>query len=119
MGDEDKVNELPAGGEHAQEWLPAYALNILAQQETTQVAEHLASCPACRVELHAYQAAADELPLALVQTAPHPELKDRLMRDIHSRQMKAAGTAQPLFFRNQPRIISPNCTRSVRCWRFR
>ena len=98
MRNEDNVTELRIGGEHAQEWLPAYALNILAEQETAQVAEHLASCPACRVDLHAYQAAADELPLALVQTAPRPELKNRLMRDIHSRQMKATGAAQPAFW---------------------
>jgi len=77
-----------SAGEHVTDWLPAYVLHCLTDEEMALVAKHLASCPACQAELHSYQAAADELPLALVQTAPPPALKDRLMQEIRSRQMK-------------------------------
>jgi anti-sigma-K factor RskA len=84
--------------EHVTEWLPAYALNLLTEEETVQVAEHLASCPTCREELHLYQTTADELPLGLVQSAPPPALKDRLMGEIRTRQMKAAAPSQATFW---------------------
>ena len=77
---------------HVAEWLPAYALSILTPEETSRVTEHLATCPACRAELRAYQSTADELPLALAQAAPRPELKDHLMREIRSRKAKSALT---------------------------
>jgi len=80
---------------HVNEWLPAYALNILSQEETTQVVEHLATCPTCRDELRAYQGVVDELPLALVETAPHPALKDQLMREIRSRHARVRISPQP------------------------
>jgi anti-sigma-K factor RskA len=83
---------------HVNEWLPAYALEVLTEAETVQVAEHLAACSACSAELRQYQAAADELPLALVQTAPRPELKNRLMKEIHTRQKKAVGSSHPAFW---------------------
>jgi anti-sigma-K factor RskA len=93
-----QVNEMRPDEAHATEWLPAYALNILTEEETTQVAEHLAICPACQAELHLYQAAADELPLALAQAAPRPALKARLMKEIHSRQVKAVGVPNLTFW---------------------
>jgi len=80
---------------HVAEWLPAYALGILTAEETPRVIEHLAACPACRADLRAYQLTADELSLALAQSAPRPALKDRLMKEIHSRQVKAAASWQP------------------------
>lgn len=88
-----------ADEEHVTEWLPAYALDILDETEMTQVAEHLAVCSACQAELRLYQAVADELPLALAQAAPRPALKERLMKDIHARQVNTTGAAQPGFWR--------------------
>jgi anti-sigma-K factor RskA len=79
---------------HVLEWLPAYALDILTEAETAQVVEHLATCAACRDELHLYQVAADELPLALAQTAPAPALKDRLMKTIYARQKETTAPAR-------------------------
>ena len=84
--------------EHATEWLPAYALNILTEEETSKVAEHLANCPACREELRLYQATADEIPLAVKQIAPPPALKGQIMDKIHSRQMKNVDSIQPTFW---------------------
>jgi anti-sigma-K factor RskA len=95
---EGQVNEMRLDQAHATDWLPAYALNILTDDETAQVAEHLANCPACQAELRLYQVTADELPLGLAQSAPRPELKDRLMKEIHSRQVKAAGAPNPAFW---------------------
>ncbi len=84
---------------HVLEWLPAYALDILTEAEMAQVVVHLATCSACRDELRLYQAAADELPLALAQTTPAPALKDRLMKTIHARQKETTAPAR-LGFRN-------------------
>ena len=91
MSGEDQGNEIRVGETHVIDWLPAYALNILTQEEMALTAEHLANCSACQAELRLYQAVVDELPLALAQAAPRPVLKDRLMKEIHSRQVKAVG----------------------------
>ena len=107
-----QVNGMRADEAHITEWLPAYALNILTEAETTQVAEHLAICPACQAELHLYQAAADELPLALVQAAPRPALKDRLMKEIHSRQVKAVSPPYKTFWQRWAGFFH----RSVPAW---
>jgi anti-sigma-K factor RskA len=74
---------------HYEEWLPAYALNILSAEETALVAEHLAGCPICRADLQRYQAVADDLSLAATQAAPRPIVKTKLMKQIHARQVKA------------------------------
>jgi len=84
-------DETRASDNHVLEWLPAFALNCLTDEETAQVAGHLAVCADCREELRAYQSTADELPLALAQVSPRPALKDTLMKEIHSRRMKAVG----------------------------
>ncbi len=97
---------------HVNEWLPAYALDIMTEEETVQVAEHLASCPACRSDLRAYQEAADELPLALVQMAPPPALKDHLMKNIRSRQAQAAGASHPTFWQQMAVLLK----RSAPAW---
>lgn len=86
QGKEMNVNEV-----HVTEWLPAYALNILTPDETASVTDHLANCASCQSELRSYQAVVDELPLALAQNAPRPALKNRLMKDIHTRKAEAAG----------------------------
>jgi anti-sigma-K factor RskA len=98
MSGEDQGNEIRVGEAHVTEWLPAYALNILAQDEMALTAEHLANCPACQAELRLYQAAADELPLALAQSAPRPELKNRLMKEIRSRKAQSTVPLRPTFW---------------------
>jgi anti-sigma-K factor RskA len=80
---------------HVIEWLPAYVLDALTDDEMSQVAEHLAVCPTCQAELAGIQQVADELPLALAQTAPPPELKVRLMSAIHTRQVNLSTPSQP------------------------
>jgi anti-sigma-K factor RskA len=82
---------------HVIDWLPAYVLDALTDDEMNQVAEHLAVCQICQVELARLQQVAEELPLALVQTAPPPEIKARLMRAIRSRQVNPSTSRQPTF----------------------
>ena len=67
---------------HVQELLPVFALDALEGDETVQASEHLAACPACRAELAAFQAVADQLPLAVPDAAPAADLKQRLMARV-------------------------------------
>lgn len=79
---------------HVIDLLPAYVLDSLSDDETCQVAEHLAICPDCQAELSRLQQVADELPLALAQTTPPSALKDKLMERIHAGQMGSTITPQ-------------------------
>jgi anti-sigma factor ChrR (cupin superfamily) len=65
--------------EHVIDLIPAYALNCLDVEEATQVAEHLKGCHDCQVELHAYQAVVDQLPLTVPQAEPSQHTKQALM----------------------------------------
>lgn len=73
---------------HVLELLPAYAIGSLDPDEAQQVAEHLAACTLCRQELTAYQSVADRLALTLAGTtaSPSPQLKQRLMEQLPSRE---------------------------------
>ncbi len=64
---------------HVRDLLPIYALGCLDEREKALVAEHLATCAACRAELQAYQSVTDQLALVAPEAAPLPELKQRLM----------------------------------------
>jgi len=81
---------------HVIDMLPAFVLDILSDDETNQVAVHLAECSTCQAELARLQQVADELPLALVQTMPPTRVKDNLMRAIHSRQLKTISSSRPI-----------------------
>ena len=81
--------------DHVIELLPAYVLDALTDEETGQVAQHLAGCKTCQEELSRLQLVADDLPLALVQTAPPPRVKQSLMKAVHSRQLRAAPLTEP------------------------
>src|SRR4030042_1687394 len=83
---------------HVIDMLPSVVLDALTDEETNQVAVHLASCQTCQAELARLQLVADDLPLALVQTAPPPRVKDHLMSAIHARQLKAVPSVQPSFW---------------------
>jgi anti-sigma-K factor RskA len=79
---------------HVMDLLPAYVLDTLSDDETCQVAEHLASCAACQAEFTRLQQVADELPLALRQVAPHPRVKVSLMKAIHARKPHSTLSSQ-------------------------
>jgi anti-sigma-K factor RskA len=80
---------------HVSELLPDYVLDVLTDEETNHVAEHLAVCQACQDEYRGLQLAADELPLALAQTAPPQALKARIMGEIHARNPRTTHISQP------------------------
>ncbi len=82
---------------HVIDMLPAFVLDALTDEETNQVAVHLTSCQTCQAELSRLQQVADDLPLALMQTAPPPRVKDHLMSAIHARQQKAVPSVQLSF----------------------
>ena len=67
-------------GMHVTEWIPAYALGILPDEEREGVAQHMARCLRCQAELRAYQRVLDQLPHTLPQRTPPPELRARLLQ---------------------------------------
>jgi anti-sigma-K factor RskA len=83
---------------HVIDLLPAYVLDALTDEELGQVVEHLATCEVCQTEYRGLQVVADDLPLALAQTAPPARVKTNLMRAIHARQPAAITPAQPAFW---------------------
>ncbi len=90
-----------AKGEHVADFLPAFVMEDLTGDEMRLVNEHLAACPSCQAELAFLQQMAAELPLALVQTVPPPELKTRLMQSIRSHKPdRVTSTVRPQFLPN-------------------
>lgn len=90
------------GETHVIDWLPSFVLDALTAEEMHQVSQHLALCPTCQVELARYQQVVDELPLAVAQTTPPPELKRKIMQSIHSQQ--PASQVQPPSSAAQPTV---------------
>jgi anti-sigma-K factor RskA len=62
----------------------SYVLRALPDDEHTRFEAHLATCEECRRDVAELQVAADTLPLAAVQVAPPPELRDRIMAVVRS-----------------------------------
>jgi anti-sigma-K factor RskA len=73
-------------GNHVIDQLPAFVLGALTDEETIQVAEHLAVCQTCQAEQSRLQLVADDLPLALTQAAPAARVKANLMRTIQAQK---------------------------------
>jgi anti-sigma-K factor RskA len=67
---------------HVTEYIPAYALDCLDQDEMAQVSQHLASCPLCQGELEAYRDIADRLACVAPDVEPSDGLKQRLMARV-------------------------------------
>jgi anti-sigma-K factor RskA len=83
---------------HVIDLLPDFVLELLSDDETNQVADHLADCATCQSELSRLQQVADEIPLALVQTSPPPELKTRLMQAIHDQSSSILVSTRQTFW---------------------
>jgi len=62
----------------------SFVLGALPEDEHAAFAAHLPACAACSAEVAELQGVADTLPLAAVQIAPPPELKDRLMAIVRA-----------------------------------
>ena len=65
--------------EHFFDLLPAYALGSLDEEEQLQVSRHLAMCAICRAELQDFDQIVEHLPLAIVQSEPAGDVKDKIM----------------------------------------
>jgi anti-sigma-K factor RskA len=79
---------------HVNELLAAYALDCLDEGEKEEVTRHLAQCAQCRAELGAYQEVAALLPYGGKMIDPPPDLKTRLMAQVHS-QSRPHPRAEP------------------------
>lgn len=79
---------------HFFDLLPAYALGSLDEDEQMQISEHLAVCEICRAELQGFEQVVDELPLAIVQSEPASEVKDKIMAFARKDKESAARSTE-------------------------
>jgi anti-sigma-K factor RskA len=87
--------------EHVMDFLPAYAVGSLEEEERGTVDRHLSACEACRTELLAFQAVTDQLALAVPLRTPPQALKNRVLEGVMSksrqtRPARAQGGLQSL-----------------------
>ena len=79
--------------EHVFDLLPAYALGCLDGEDDLRVGEHLAACKVCRGELESYRALVADLPFAVSESDPPPNLKETILQ--RARQTKRIPPAAP------------------------
>jgi anti-sigma-K factor RskA len=80
----------------------AYVLGALPPEEAELYVAHLQACAACREEVDELTPAADALPVSVMQMAPPPELKSRIMAEVE-REAELLAAAGPQADRPQPR----------------
>lgn len=80
---------------HQSESVGAYVLGALPEDEHDAFVTHLPACGDCSRDVAQLQVVVDTLPLAAPQTAPPPELRDRIMAVVRSEAelLAAAGPA--------------------------
>jgi anti-sigma-K factor RskA len=81
--------------EHVFDLLPAYALQILDEEDLIKVASHLSHCTICSQELESYKAAVNALALNVPIQTPAPDLKSKILRRV-----QAEASYTPAFDRN-------------------
>ena len=85
---------------HVIDLLPAYALGCLDKEDDLLVAEHLAACKSCRLEMDSYARLVADLPFAMRESDPPPDLKEKILRRARAADLPAAGPSRPsLWFR--------------------
>jgi anti-sigma-K factor RskA len=89
------------------ELLPAYALDSLDEPETVLVSEHLADCHTCWTELQAFKVVVEQLPLALPEVSPPPELQQRLLARIQTLASPGGSQSSPARLRQKPGWFGP------------
>jgi len=85
----------------------AWVLGALPQDQEGRFAAHLETCAICRREVAELQMVADTLPLAAVQVAPPPELKDRIMSAVRAEAevLQAAGPEADVVARGPSALV--------------
>jgi anti-sigma-K factor RskA len=71
---------------HVIDLIPGYALDCLNEEEKLQVAEHLALCDSCKIELEAYRHIVDELHEAVPTADPPPDLKQKILIGVRPKR---------------------------------
>src|SRR6516164_9442611 len=66
--------------EEARDLIPGYDVDALEPEEAARVEAHLLSCGDCRGELAVLRDAAASLATGVAQTAPPPEMRNRIIR---------------------------------------
>ena len=74
---------------HVIEFIPAYVLGILPDDEREGVSSHLERCLSCQVELHAYQAVVDHLPQTVPQRKPPLRLRGAILQNAVTQEIRA------------------------------
>lgn len=72
--------------QHVDDLIAAYALDCLDEDDVIWVSRHLANCARCQAELSAYRQVVDQLPVTVQQHQPPPQLKEKLMEQVHRMQ---------------------------------
>lgn len=75
---------------HVSDLLAAFVLDSLDEEQAVQVAEHLATCPACRADWLSYQSVSDQLALAAPDAAPPARLKQKIMGQLQTPRLEPA-----------------------------
>ena len=95
----------------------SYVLRALPDDEHARFEAHLATCEQCRRDVAELQVAADTLPLAAVQVAPPPELRDRIMATVRSEaELVGAAEARGDEPVRAPAAATPRQRRERRRW---
>ena len=68
--------------------IPGYAVDALEPEEAARVEGHLMSCGGCRSELAILREAAASLAAGVPQTAPPPELRDKIVQTVEGRRRR-------------------------------
>ncbi len=74
---------------HVTDWIPAYALGCLEDEEAKLVASHLQHCPHCQAEMHVYQTVVEDMAEAVPQVEPASDLKRQLMQRVEQKKTAA------------------------------
>jgi anti-sigma-K factor RskA len=76
------------------DWIPAYALGILEEEERRALEAHLPDCPECQAELRAFQAVSAQLSMAVPVREPPARLKQAILQQVHQQQAQSPRPAQ-------------------------
>jgi anti-sigma-K factor RskA len=106
---------MAAGHERWQDSAAAYLLGALPADELEAFEAHLVTCAACREEVDELAPAAQALPASVEPMAPPPELKGRLMAEVH-REAALLAAAGPEADRAAPLAAPAPRRRARRRW---
>jgi hypothetical protein len=84
----------PLSCDEVQELLPLYALGVLDDNETAQVAEHLPLCPSCTADLVRFESVTGALAAPLEPIAPDPSIRAALFDRIAETPQETVAPAQ-------------------------